>query len=84
MHPVSLQIVGQEPCRLFQMRFGDGQHENTTNPAVWLLPLHAGQTHLNFIGFNAEEAKEIGMIPTGIEHFAADTAFFGSFSFQEV
>src|SRR5581483_5868234 len=44
----------------------------------------SGQTHLNFVGLDAQEAQQVGMIPTGVEHFAADAAFFGSFSFQEV
>lgn len=36
------------------------------------LALDAGQTHLN-----SEGLQEVGMIPTGVELFALDTALFG-------
>lgn len=40
-----------------------------------------GQTHLNL---GAEQAQEVGVIPAGIELFAADTAALGAVAVQEV
>jgi len=36
----------------------------------------AGQTHLNFFWIDAQQAQQIGMVPTGIEHFATDATLF--------
>lgn len=41
----------------------------------------AGRTHLNW---DAEQAEEVGVIPTGVELFAFDAAFFGGLPFQQV
>jgi hypothetical protein len=42
---------------------------------------NAGQTHLNG---NAEQAHQVGVIPTGIELFAFDAALLGFLPFQQV
>ena len=39
----------------------------------------SGQTHLN-----AEEAKEVGVVPSRIELFAFDASLFGFFPFEHV